>query len=136
MKHKEEPLDFIQFLISSLINMTVNIAIILLMATESRVTDISIITWQTGHASAWVADYGDSNPWIQVDFYSKVGVTAVTTQGRRDMDQWVTEYQVEQSNNGSNWQSVTNEEGTIMVSNLPNWFPLYNQQCWLLQREL
>ena len=66
-----------------------------------------------GYASAWCSvGSADPNPWIQVDFITKVYITAVITQGRGDYDQWVTEYQVAYSSDGQDWQHVTNKNGT------------------------
>ncbi len=48
----------------------------------------------TQRSPAWSADYGDAEPWIEVDLLWIVTVSGVLTQGRGDYDQWVTSYSV------------------------------------------
>ncbi|XP_038060459.1 retinoschisin-like [Patiria miniata] len=66
-----------------------------------------------GHAAGWVSNYStDRSPWIQVDFVGTVTITGLITQGRGDMDYWVTEYQVTYSEDGQSWHHVTDADGT------------------------
>lgn len=54
---------------------------------------------------AWSARRNDVNQWLQIDLgasYTKV--TRVAAQGRNDVDQWVTKYRLQYSNNGINYQ--------------------------------
>ena len=54
--------------------------------------------------SAWVVGVNDLNQWIQIDFGIKTVVTYVATQGRHNYDQWVTQYKLQYSNDGSSFQ--------------------------------
>jgi len=56
-----------------------------------------------GKAGAWSALIKATGDWIQVDFYTIKVLTAVATQGRYDMDQWVTSYSLAYRNNGTSY---------------------------------
>ena len=54
---------------------------------------------------AWSARKNDNNQWLQIDlqaFYTKV--TAVASQGRNQVNQWVTKYKLQYSNDGVTFQ--------------------------------
>lgn len=54
---------------------------------------------------AWSALLNDINQWLQIDLIGQnTRVTRVATQGRNDLDQWVTKYKLEYSNDGGNFQ--------------------------------
>ena len=66
---------------------------------------------------AWCAEGYKDNQWIQVDLMIPTWVTGVMLQGRKDTDQWVTEYKVEYSIDGQNWTYVqSNGDHEEMVS--------------------
>ncbi|XP_062520334.1 EGF-like repeat and discoidin I-like domain-containing protein 3 [Corticium candelabrum] len=52
---------------------------------------------------SWSSKQLDVFQWLQVDFGSLRKVTAVATQGRLWLDQWVTSYHVSFSNDGQSW---------------------------------
>jgi len=60
---------------------------------------------------AWAARYNDANQWLQVDLLHPYQIDQLATQGRQDLDQWVTSYQVACSMDGATFSSVkkTNE---------------------------
>lgn len=56
-------------------------------------------------AGAWLALHNNVNQWLQIDLIGpNTRLTRVATQGRNDLDQWVTKYKLEYSNNGGNFQ--------------------------------
>lgn len=60
-----------------------------------------------GKAAAWSAGILDANPWLQIDLgnqYTKV--TGVATQGRNApvVQQWVTKYQLQYSDDGVSFE--------------------------------
>ena len=64
----------------------------------------------SGSAGGWCKKNSDRTPWIQVDFESKVHITALITQGR-DLGEtpvynWVMTFTVEFSDNGLEWSAV------------------------------
>ncbi|XP_072045004.1 uncharacterized protein [Amphiura filiformis] len=62
-----------------------------------------------GHSrGAWTAGSSaqDQDQWIQVSFLQETVVTAVIIQGREDEDQWVTQYSVEYTRDGSAWNYI------------------------------
>ena len=61
---------------------------------------------QQGTTGAWSAELGDLNPWIQVDLLTSKWVSGVKIQGRQDVYQWVTKYNVEYSSDGQTWMYV------------------------------
>ena len=73
---------------------------------------------QSGTTGAWSALTNDLNQWIQVHLMTPTWVAGVLIQGRQDVNQWVTEYKVEYSNDGQNWMYVlrSNSDQEGMVS--------------------
>ncbi|XP_078346809.1 EGF-like repeat and discoidin I-like domain-containing protein 3 [Oculina patagonica] len=63
----------------------------------------------SGRYGAWSNGNLRENSWFQVDFGRSVKVTMFATQGRQDVDQWVTKYRVSYSNDGVFFQDY--EEG-------------------------
>ena len=53
-----------------------------------------------GKKGAWSAGTTDANQWIQVALGSFTKLTGIATQGRNEVDQWVTEYQLQYSVDG------------------------------------
>ncbi|XP_072048961.1 lactadherin-like [Amphiura filiformis] len=81
---------------------------------------------------SWSAKYNNVNQWIQVDLGVSTWVTGVLTQGRAyNVDarffgggdccpQWVTNFKVQYSNDGTNWhyvKSANNQDAMIFVGN-------------------
>ena len=58
-------------------------------------------------AEGWCAGYLDLNQWIQMDAGQVKAINGVVTQGRQDLDQWVTSYFIETSSDGITWFSPT-----------------------------
>ena len=53
---------------------------------------------------AWEPSIKNTNEWLQVDLVTQHSVTRVATQGRHDRSHWVSKYQLQYSNDGSNFQ--------------------------------
>lgn len=53
------------------------------------------------YRAAWSAAKNDLYRWIQIDLRIKTRVTHVATQGRAGFNQWITNYQLHFSNDGS-----------------------------------
>ena len=51
-------------------------------------------------AASWTARVRNKNQWIQVDLGRDEVVTAIATQGRANLNQWVTSYYVSYSLDG------------------------------------
>ena len=49
---------------------------------------------------AWVASNKDTYQWLQVDLGKYTTVTRIATQGRSDLDRWVTKYRLQYSEDG------------------------------------
>ena len=56
---------------------------------------------ESGHYGGWVAAKQDHNQWLQADFGVETTITRIATQGRQDAAQWVKEYTLKYSNDGS-----------------------------------
>ncbi|XP_071956895.1 uncharacterized protein [Antedon mediterranea] len=56
--------------------------------------------------SGWVAEGTDSSPWFQVDMLKPYVFTGVVTQGTADFESWVTQFQIELSNDTVTWTSL------------------------------
>ena len=50
---------------------------------------------------SWIAKTQDHNQWFQVDFGVETTITWIDTQGRQDGKQWVKEYTLRYSDDGS-----------------------------------
>ena len=74
----------------------------------------------TGHrAGSWVAGANDLSQWLQIDLgdlYSNV--TRVGTQGRNTINQWVTKYNLQYSEDGVTFDHYRDEQGQIKVRKL------------------
>ncbi len=53
-----------------------------------------------GKQGGWSARTSDRYQWIQVDFLSYTKLTRIATQGRNTINQWVTKYNLEYSDDG------------------------------------
>ena len=63
---------------------------------------------------AWSARNNDKNQWLQIDLrapYTKV--TAVASQGRNQVNQWVTKYKLQYSNDGVTFRYYREEGHTV-----------------------
>ncbi|XP_068694508.1 uncharacterized protein [Montipora foliosa] len=71
---------------------------------------------------AWSAKNNDKNQWLQIDlrtWYTKV--TAVASQGRNQVDQWVTKYKLQYSNDGYIFQYYKEQGQTVDEEFTANW---------------
>ena len=55
----------------------------------------------SGRYGGWVAKTQDHNQWLQADFGVETQITRIATQGRQDANQWVKEYTLRYSTDGS-----------------------------------
>ncbi|XP_072032975.1 uncharacterized protein [Amphiura filiformis] len=71
---------------------------------------------QSGTTGGWSAGYNNANQWIQANLGDSMLVTGVKIQGRADYPQWVTQFKVQYSNDGSSWKFVqqTNNQGDMI----------------------
>ena len=58
-----------------------------------------------GKQGAWSARSNDASQWIQVDLGGFTNITGIATQGRSGVNQWVTKYQLQYSDDGVNFHS-------------------------------
>ena len=61
----------------------------------------------SGKVGSWAAKKNDVNQWLQIDLGTPTTVTKVATQGRQDVDQWITSYSLSYSLAGSFWVQYT-----------------------------
>ena len=72
---------------------------------------------------AWKPEDKGSNedtwPWIQVSFEQLTNVAGIATQGQGDgmMNEWVTEYRVQTSVDGNDWDMIENSDGNEVSTN-------------------
>jgi len=71
----------------------------------------------SGKQGGWSSGHNDQNQWLQVDLGSPKMVKYFATQGRNLVNQWVTSYKVEYSDNGSSFQYYQ-EQGADKVCEL------------------
>ena len=65
--------------------------------------------------SSWCARTSDANPYLQIDLQTLHIICAVSTQGNSQADQWVKNYTLQSSTDGSTWTNYT-EIGQIKVT--------------------
>lgn len=56
-----------------------------------------------GKQGAWSAGSNNANQWIQVALDGLMTLTGIATQGRNDVNQWVTKYKLQYSGDGVNF---------------------------------
>ncbi|KAJ7390433.1 EGF-like repeat and discoidin I-like domain-containing protein 3 [Desmophyllum pertusum] len=69
----------------------------------------------SGKYGSWAAGANNVNQWFQVDMGSWTKISAVSTQGRQDSNQWVKSYSLSFSYDGVFWETVNNELGLKQV---------------------
>ncbi|XP_068691559.1 phosphatidylinositol phosphatase PTPRQ-like [Montipora foliosa] len=63
---------------------------------------------------AWSAKNNDKNQWLQIDLQAScTKVTAVASQGRNEINQWVTKYKLQYSNDGVTFQYYKEQGQTV-----------------------
>ena len=85
----------------------------------SRLRFMSTTNVTTG---GWVAGVDDTSQWLQVSLFRQALVGGVIIQGRQDKDEWVTNYKVATSLDGSTWDNVKDENGNEEVRSLLHYF--------------
>ena len=66
----------------------------------------------SAHGGDWKSLTLDKDQWLQVDLGNqKINVTGVATQGRNDIDFWVTTYNLQFSDNGENFTYYIEQSG-------------------------
>lgn len=74
-------------------------------ASSEKSVNESAIKSRFAFPSAWVAQTGDTNPWLQIDlanYYTEI--TAVEIRKRFEVDQWVKKYYLQYSDNGTSFK--------------------------------
>ena len=67
--------------------------------------------------ACWLAATTDLNQWLQVDLSQSTKVTRIATQGKYGGSLWVTEYNLQHSNDTVNFQYYTQQgQNTYKVS--------------------
>ncbi|KAG8186759.1 hypothetical protein JTE90_010656 [Oedothorax gibbosus] len=70
-----------------------------------------------GSDSGWVAELGDTEPYLQIDFMTPANITGIMTRGRSDVPEWVNLYEVSYSDDGLDWLDIKDGNGDTMVFN-------------------
>ncbi|EDO33214.1 predicted protein, partial [Nematostella vectensis] len=70
-----------------------------------------------GHIGVWAPIVSQKGEYKQVDLGRVTWITHVATQGRPGFPQWVTEYTVEYSLTGDQWQSYQDGNGVVFPGN-------------------
>ena len=64
--------------------------------------------------SSWCAQTSDTNPYLQIDLQTLYIICAVSTQGNSPADQWVKNFTLQLSTDGTTWTDYK-EGGQIKV---------------------
>lgn len=66
---------------------------------------------------AWLSKFQDSNQWLQIDLKEVKVISGILTQGRCDIDEWMTKYSVQyRSDESLNWVFYKDQTGNNRVS--------------------
>ena len=76
---------------------------------------VAAVQGRLNGAASWSARVRNKNQWIQIDLGRDEVVTAIATQGRANLNQWVTSYYVSYSLDGKVFISYKND-GIIKAS--------------------
>ena len=80
-------------------------------AVNARLNLTAVVGEKTG---AWIALDTDLQPWLRVDFIANVTITAISTQGREDANEWVASYEISFSMDSTNYEYYE-EDGITKV---------------------
>ena len=86
-----------------------------------------------GHVGSWSSERSVIGEWLQVDLGTVVMVTKIATQGRNSnnlVSQWVKQYTIEFSENGTKFQQYGNNKVTGTIILLFSWFVLTIHRVW------
>lgn len=66
---------------------------------------------------AWLSKFQDSSQWLQIDLKEIKVISGILTQGRCDIDEWMTKYSVQYRTDESlNWIYYKDQTGNNRVS--------------------
>ena len=65
--------------------------------------------------SSWCAGTSDTNPYLQIDLQTLYIICAVSTQGNSKADQWVKNYTLQLSTDGTTWTDYMELGGQVKV---------------------
>lgn len=66
---------------------------------------------------AWLSKFQDSSQWLQIDLKEVKVISGILTQGRCDIDEWMTKYSVQyRSDESLNWIYFKDQTGNNRVS--------------------
>lgn len=66
---------------------------------------------------AWLSKFQDSSQWLQIDLKEVKVISGILTQGRCDIDEWMTKYSVQYRTDESlNWIYYKDQTGNNRVS--------------------
>ncbi|XP_012915085.2 retinoschisin [Mustela putorius furo] len=69
-----------------------------------------------GFGCAWLSKYQDSSQWLQIDLKEVKVISGILTQGRCDIDEWMTKYSVQYRTDESlNWIYYKDQTGNNRV---------------------
>ena len=68
--------------------------------------------------SSWCAGTSDTNPYLQIDLQTLHIICAVSTQGNSQADQWVKNYTLQLSTNGTTWTDYMEFSGQVKVCHM------------------
>lgn len=75
--------------------------------------------WCVPGRCAWLSKYQDSSQWLQIDLKEIKVISGILTQGRCDIDEWMTKYSVQyRTDERLNWIYYKDQTGNNRVSQL------------------
>lgn len=87
-----------------------------------------LVTWCVSGRCAWLSKFQDSSQWLQIDLKEIKVISGILTQGRCDIDEWMTKYSVQYRTDESlNWIYYKDQTGNNRVSGAyPNTYTLWD----------
>lgn len=76
-----------------------------------------LVIWCVPGRCAWLSKYQDSSQWLQIDLKEIKVISGILTQGRCDIDEWMTKYSVQyRTDERLNWIYYKDQTGNNRVS--------------------
>lgn len=78
-----------------------------------------LVIWCVPGRCAWLSKYQDSSQWLQIDLKEIKVISGILTQGRCDIDEWMTKYSVQyRTDERLNWIYYKDQTGNNRVIQL------------------
>jgi hypothetical protein len=84
---------------------------------QAFIGDKLLVIWCVSGRCAWLSRFQDSSQWLQIDLKEIKVISGILTQGRCDIDEWMTKYSVQyRTDEHLNWIYYKDQTGNNRVN--------------------